>query len=175
MKRAVTVVGALALGWLAIEIALKPFLDKARSAMDKSDPTHDPDDVHDQPLPNPDPSPTDELPNAWGFIYHSVYVCTAASKFIFSFKTFSSIISPDILYYFNWIGLFLSLEGQLSFHFVDILSEYDSDVLIDFKFSWKVNMILVIFVAFIHDFGMEFRLCVLPQVQSLHLNWIDLY
>ncbi|KAK2648258.1 hypothetical protein Ddye_015747 [Dipteronia dyeriana] len=45
MKRAVTVFGALALGWLAIEIAFKPFLDKARAAMDKSDPAHDPDDV----------------------------------------------------------------------------------------------------------------------------------
>ncbi|TXG63624.1 hypothetical protein EZV62_010618 [Acer yangbiense] len=45
MKRAVTVFGALALGWLAIEIALKPFLDKARAAMDKSDPARDPDDV----------------------------------------------------------------------------------------------------------------------------------
>ncbi|KAK1559566.1 hypothetical protein Q3G72_015861 [Acer saccharum] len=33
------------LGWLAIEIALKPFLDKARAAMDKSDPARDPDDV----------------------------------------------------------------------------------------------------------------------------------
>ncbi|KAK3193840.1 hypothetical protein Dsin_025150 [Dipteronia sinensis] len=45
MKRAVTVFGALALGWLAIEIAFKPFLDKARAAMDKSDPARDPDDV----------------------------------------------------------------------------------------------------------------------------------
>lgn len=45
MKKALTVLGALAFGWLAIEIAFKPFLDKARAAMDKSDPARDPDDV----------------------------------------------------------------------------------------------------------------------------------
>lgn len=39
------VFGALAVGWLAIELAFKPFLDKARSAMNKNDPAHDPDDV----------------------------------------------------------------------------------------------------------------------------------
>ncbi|KAJ0113079.1 hypothetical protein Patl1_03411 [Pistacia atlantica] len=44
MKKALTVLGALALGWLAIGIAFKPFLDKARAAMDKSDPARDPDD-----------------------------------------------------------------------------------------------------------------------------------
>ena len=44
-KQAMVVFGALAFGWLAIELAFKPFLDKARSAMDKSDPTRDPDDV----------------------------------------------------------------------------------------------------------------------------------
>ena len=43
-KQAVVVFGALAFGWLAIEMAFKPFLDKARSAMDKSDPARDPDD-----------------------------------------------------------------------------------------------------------------------------------
>ncbi|KDO68775.1 hypothetical protein CISIN_1g035032mg [Citrus sinensis] len=45
MKKALTVVGALAFGWLAIELALKPFLDKVRAAMDKSDPARDPDDA----------------------------------------------------------------------------------------------------------------------------------
>ena len=44
-KQAMVVFGALAFGWLAIELAFKPFLDKARSAMDKSDPNRDPDDV----------------------------------------------------------------------------------------------------------------------------------
>lgn len=48
MKKALTVVGALAFGWLAIELAFKPFLDKARAAMDKSDPARDPDDIVDQ-------------------------------------------------------------------------------------------------------------------------------
>ncbi|KAK0605410.1 hypothetical protein LWI29_026433 [Acer saccharum] len=44
----------LALGWLAIEISFKPFLNKAQAAMDKSDPSRDPDDVdednHKSPL-----------------------------------------------------------------------------------------------------------------------------
>jgi hypothetical protein len=39
----VVVFGALTLGWQAIEMAFKPFLDKARSAMDKFDPARDPD------------------------------------------------------------------------------------------------------------------------------------
>jgi len=43
-KQATVVVAAMALGWLAIEIAFKPFLDKFRSSIDKSDPTKDPDD-----------------------------------------------------------------------------------------------------------------------------------
>ncbi|XP_019057029.1 PREDICTED: outer envelope membrane protein 7-like, partial [Tarenaya hassleriana] len=37
-KQVAVVVGALALGWLAIEIALKPLLHKFRSSADKSDP-----------------------------------------------------------------------------------------------------------------------------------------
>ncbi|OMO77732.1 hypothetical protein CCACVL1_14853 [Corchorus capsularis] len=45
MKQAAVVFGALAFGWLAIEMAFKPFLDKARGSMDKSDPNHDPDDT----------------------------------------------------------------------------------------------------------------------------------
>ncbi|XP_051142606.1 outer envelope membrane protein 7-like [Andrographis paniculata] len=50
-KSAAVVLGALAFGWLAIELAFKPWLQKARSAMDKSDPTRDPDD---QALPSVD-------------------------------------------------------------------------------------------------------------------------
>ncbi|WCJ21513.1 outer envelope membrane protein 7 [Euphorbia peplus] len=44
IKQAMVVLGALACGWLAIEMAFKPFLDKARSSIDKSDPARDPDD-----------------------------------------------------------------------------------------------------------------------------------
>lgn len=47
LKSSAVVVGALALGWLAIELAFKPWLDKARAAMDKSDPSRDPDDDDD--------------------------------------------------------------------------------------------------------------------------------
>ncbi|CAN7013021.1 unnamed protein product [Brassica rapa subsp. trilocularis] len=43
-KQATVVVAALAFGWLAIEIAFKPFLDKLRSSIDKSNPAKDPDD-----------------------------------------------------------------------------------------------------------------------------------
>ncbi|KAE8720763.1 6.7 kDa chloroplast outer envelope membrane protein [Hibiscus syriacus] len=45
VKQAAVVVGALAFGWMAIEMAFKPLLDKARAAMDKTDPDCDPDDV----------------------------------------------------------------------------------------------------------------------------------
>lgn len=55
-KEAVVVVGALAFAWLAIEIALKPFLAKTRGSMDKSDPTRDPDDA----LPDPSAPKTDD-------------------------------------------------------------------------------------------------------------------
>ncbi|KAI3893642.1 hypothetical protein MKX03_006220 [Papaver bracteatum] len=44
LKSALVVFGALAFGWLTMEIAFKPYLDKARAAMDKSDPSHDPDE-----------------------------------------------------------------------------------------------------------------------------------
>ncbi|MCL7042630.1 hypothetical protein MKW94_022659 [Papaver nudicaule] len=44
LKSAIVVFGALAFGWFTMEIAFKPYLDKAREAMDKSDPSHDPDD-----------------------------------------------------------------------------------------------------------------------------------
>ncbi|XP_061341385.1 outer envelope membrane protein 7-like [Gastrolobium bilobum] len=53
-KDAMVVVGALAFVWLAIELAFKPFLDKTRSSIDKSDPTRDPDDV----VPDPADSKT---------------------------------------------------------------------------------------------------------------------
>ncbi|KAI3760087.1 hypothetical protein L1987_50477 [Smallanthus sonchifolius] len=45
LKSVVVVIGALAFGWAAIELAFKPWLDKARASMDKSDPTRDPDDA----------------------------------------------------------------------------------------------------------------------------------
>ncbi|KAD6120146.1 hypothetical protein E3N88_11417 [Mikania micrantha] len=45
LKSAVVVIGALAFGWAAIELAFKPWLDKARTSMNKSDPTRDPDDA----------------------------------------------------------------------------------------------------------------------------------
>lgn len=45
LKSVIVVIGALAFGWAAIELAFKPWLDKARASMDKSDPTIDPDDV----------------------------------------------------------------------------------------------------------------------------------
>ncbi|GAB4840657.1 Outer envelope membrane protein 7 [Ancistrocladus abbreviatus] len=48
LKSSMVVMGALALGWLAIELAFKPWLDKARAAMDKSDPTRDPDDAENR-------------------------------------------------------------------------------------------------------------------------------
>lgn len=46
-KSAAVVFGALAFGWLTIELAFKPWLQKARAAMDKSDPALDPDDASD--------------------------------------------------------------------------------------------------------------------------------
>ncbi|KAL5704753.1 hypothetical protein ACHQM5_023133 [Ranunculus cassubicifolius] len=58
-KSAVVVLGALAFGWLTIEIACKPFLEKARDAMDKSDPNHDPDgDKSSSSTSDEDPSAT---------------------------------------------------------------------------------------------------------------------
>ncbi|KAI9119330.1 hypothetical protein K1719_010005 [Acacia pycnantha] len=51
-KQALVVVGGLAFVWLAIEIALKPFLEQSRSAIDKSDPNRDPDDAVPPPPPD---------------------------------------------------------------------------------------------------------------------------
>ncbi|XP_076890509.1 outer envelope membrane protein 7-like [Bidens hawaiensis] len=45
LKQVVVVIGALAFGWAAIELAFKPWLDKARASIDKSDPACDPDDT----------------------------------------------------------------------------------------------------------------------------------
>ncbi|KAG8370717.1 hypothetical protein BUALT_Bualt13G0012300 [Buddleja alternifolia] len=45
VKSAAIVFGALACSWLAVELALKPWLVKARAAIDKSDPARDPDDA----------------------------------------------------------------------------------------------------------------------------------
>ncbi|PON65792.1 outer envelope membrane protein [Parasponia andersonii] len=47
-KQAMVVFGALTLGWLAIELAFKPILDRARAAMDKSDPDQDDDDAAEE-------------------------------------------------------------------------------------------------------------------------------
>ncbi|KAG6757787.1 hypothetical protein POTOM_038112 [Populus tomentosa] len=41
MKQTIVVYGALAFRWLAIEMSFKPFLNKARFAIDKSDPARD--------------------------------------------------------------------------------------------------------------------------------------
>jgi len=41
----VIAVAAMAMGWLAVELAFKPILDDARDSINKSlDPNHDPDD-----------------------------------------------------------------------------------------------------------------------------------
>ncbi|PIN03061.1 hypothetical protein CDL12_21046 [Handroanthus impetiginosus] len=58
-KSAAIVFGALAAGWLAIELAFKPWLQKVRSAMDKSDPARDPDDA-DKPAVEEDGEKRDD-------------------------------------------------------------------------------------------------------------------
>ncbi|KAK8614756.1 hypothetical protein V6N13_068549 [Hibiscus sabdariffa] len=61
--QAAIVVGALAFGWMATEMAFKPLLDKARAAMDKSDPDHDLDDapaVDDSSVKSNDAAETSE-------------------------------------------------------------------------------------------------------------------
>ncbi|KAI3423219.1 uncharacterized protein J3R85_011178 [Psidium guajava] len=60
-KQAAVVFGALAFGWLAIELAFKPFLDRARAAMDKSDPARDPDDDDDASPAKPPQETTADL------------------------------------------------------------------------------------------------------------------
>ncbi|KDP21477.1 hypothetical protein JCGZ_21948 [Jatropha curcas] len=61
VKQAMVVFGALAFGWLAIEMAFKPILDRVRSAMDKSDPERDPDDVDDESTRKQSPSTADDV------------------------------------------------------------------------------------------------------------------
>ncbi|PIA43325.1 hypothetical protein AQUCO_02000620v1 [Aquilegia coerulea] len=60
----VIAIAALVLGWITMEIACKPCLDKGREAIDRSlDPNYDPDDDNNSiqaPLnPNPNSSPDD--------------------------------------------------------------------------------------------------------------------
>ncbi|PIA43322.1 hypothetical protein AQUCO_02000617v1 [Aquilegia coerulea] len=60
----VIAIAALVLGWITMEIACKPCLDKGREAIDRSlDPNYDPDDDNNliqAPLnPNPNSSPDD--------------------------------------------------------------------------------------------------------------------
>ncbi|XP_020583210.1 outer envelope membrane protein 7-like [Phalaenopsis equestris] len=45
LKSVLVVAGGLALAWVTMETAFKPWLDRLRSAMARSDPTADPDDV----------------------------------------------------------------------------------------------------------------------------------
>ncbi|MBA0748800.1 hypothetical protein Gogos_002787, partial [Gossypium gossypioides] len=54
---AVIAIAGVILGWIAIEIACKPCLEKGREAIDRSlNPDYDPDDDLQSPLnPNPDP------------------------------------------------------------------------------------------------------------------------
>ncbi|KAL5577244.1 hypothetical protein UlMin_018943 [Ulmus minor] len=63
----VIAIAGLVLGWIAIEIACKPCLEKGREAIDRSlNPDYDPDDQDNvsstirEPL-NPDPSPSSDL------------------------------------------------------------------------------------------------------------------
>ncbi|KAK1267420.1 hypothetical protein QJS04_geneDACA014502 [Acorus gramineus] len=44
LKASLVVFGGLLFGWMAIEMAFKPLLDKVRGAISKSDPSRDPDD-----------------------------------------------------------------------------------------------------------------------------------
>ncbi|KAK3005288.1 hypothetical protein RJ639_017278 [Escallonia herrerae] len=54
-------IAGLALGWVAIEMACKPCLDKGREAIDRSlNPDYDPDDDDIRAPLNPSTPPTDE-------------------------------------------------------------------------------------------------------------------
>ncbi|KAG9456662.1 hypothetical protein H6P81_001170 [Aristolochia fimbriata] len=64
LKSAVVVFGALAFGWLTIEIAFKPFLDRAREAMNKADPSRDPDEDEDGDAPLSFPKNDDSVVEA---------------------------------------------------------------------------------------------------------------
>nr|XP_043622440.1 outer envelope membrane protein 7 [Erigeron canadensis] len=58
----VIAIAGLALGWITIEIACKPCLDRGREAIDRNlNPDYDPDDDDDPRLPlNPNPTPSDD-------------------------------------------------------------------------------------------------------------------
>ncbi|KAF9594246.1 hypothetical protein IFM89_028903 [Coptis chinensis] len=61
----VIAIAGLILGWITMEIACKPCLDKGREAIDRSlDPNYDPDDrdnsIHAPLNPNPDGQPQPE-------------------------------------------------------------------------------------------------------------------
>ncbi|XP_047308829.1 uncharacterized protein LOC124912282 [Impatiens glandulifera] len=62
-------IAGLVLGWIAIEMACKPCLEKGREAIDRSlNPDYDPDEEDNNniraPLnPNPNPQPADEDPD----------------------------------------------------------------------------------------------------------------
>lgn len=47
LKRALLVTGGLALVWLTVETAFKPFLDRLRASISRSDPARDPDEDED--------------------------------------------------------------------------------------------------------------------------------
>ncbi|KAF6157326.1 hypothetical protein GIB67_004264 [Kingdonia uniflora] len=47
MKSTIVVLGAMAFGWLTLEFAFKPYLDKGRAAIKKSDPSNDADESKD--------------------------------------------------------------------------------------------------------------------------------
>lgn len=65
MTSALIAIAGVVLGWIAIEIACKPCLDRGREAIDRSlNPDYDPDDDARAPLiaPNPNPNPADSDP-----------------------------------------------------------------------------------------------------------------
>ncbi|KAL9249114.1 Outer envelope membrane protein 7-like protein [Drosera capensis] len=48
LKSAAVVMSALAFGWLTVELAMKPWLNRARGAIAKSEPDRDPDDEDEE-------------------------------------------------------------------------------------------------------------------------------
>lgn len=49
LKTALVVLGGLALSWLTVDMAFKPYLDRIRGSIDRSDPNHDSDSDSDGP------------------------------------------------------------------------------------------------------------------------------
>ncbi|GKD27692.1 outer envelope membrane protein 7-like protein, partial [Tanacetum coccineum] len=86
LKSTVIVIGALAFGWAAIELAFKPWLHKTRAAMDKSDPSRDPDDV-DAPVHK-------EIEGV-----SSLFVMTMIRLRLKFLKPFKSTVAPGI---YSW-------------------------------------------------------------------------